>query len=196
MASNTQPNVKKSVLDVKGKKMKQLDSKDLFTKPQKKTLKHSMFTFTFNTNYRPKSKPEIISMDERYTDLVDRALGNEETIRKSLKKIDSIEHRPYNNTRKAYATHVMTSREFDEDIKHVKARHHNEVGRNYKKGGRFHVHGYIYILHTTMVHLDINVLKDEINKLLEANGLPKICYAHMGYEKPGMKEYMKKQDYI
>jgi hypothetical protein len=179
-------------LDVKGKRMQSVQDVNIHT-PRLQKLKHSNFTFTFNTNHRPESKDEIIMLDEQINECVDQAFSMEKNIKGCLKVIDSVETDVATH-KKHYVTHVMTQEEFNTKIKRIKVRHHNEVGTNYKMGGRFHIHGYMYILHTSMIHFDIDVIKDAINEKLRAKNLPIIHYAHMGFEKPSMKDYMQKQD--
>lgn len=177
------------IVDVKAKDMA------VYDRQSQVKLKHSAFGFTMNTNYRPKTSDEILEMDRQYTDVMERALKDNdgELLRRSLKVVDSIQH---DGGKKTFDTHPMTSAEFDENVKKIKVRYRNEVGTNFKYGGRFHTHGYIYVIHTTMVHLDIEVMMDGINTYLEALDLPTFKYGHVGMEKISMKEYMSKQDLL
>lgn len=186
------------VLDIKAKRMNFLDA--VPDAPRRLKLKHSSFGFTMNTNYRPKSKEEMVGLDAQFTESMEESLykNSGQNLRESLRvieRIDVTEQLTSSGARKKeFVTHPMTMDEYDEHVKKIKVRFRNEVGSNYKYGGRWHVHGYIYVVHTTLIHLDIQTLMKRMNVDLEAKGLPTLKYGHFGMEKVGMKEYMSKQD--
>jgi hypothetical protein len=182
------------ILDVKAKPMNFLD----VAQARRVKLKHSSFGFTMNTNYRPKSKEEMVEMDRAFTEAMEEALYKDggKNLMESLRVIDSMEKGPGPGAKRTFVTHQMTQQEFEEHVKKVKVRFRNEIGTNYKYGGRWHLHGYIYVVHTTMIHLDIQALMRAANAELSAKGLPTLKYGHFGMEKVGMKEYMSKQDLV
>jgi hypothetical protein len=170
---------------------------DYTSAPRLQKLKHSNFNITLNTNYRPK-REEIERFDKLYTEAIEEALNKNDchAIFDALRVIDSIQDDPNHPGKRVYTTHKMTMQEYDTLVKNIQTEYKCEVGVNFKYGGRFHIHGFIYILHTSRLHLDMDPIVNAINTECNKRGIPTIKYAHASYEKPSMRDYMKKMDFV
>ena len=185
----------KLTVNVKGRRLPDSLTVDRETYRQHTKLKHSMFSFTFNTNIRPKNRDEATMLDDGYYEAMEKTFAESENVRKMLRVVDNVEKNETTN-KKTFLSHPMTPTEFDSCVKRIEVRHQNELGTNYKYGGRFHIHGYIYVLHTSFLHVDFDRVLAFVNKYAAMTRMPLLKYAHFTIEKPSMKLYMKKQYFM
>lgn len=186
-------NARGPVISVRAHRMVRPD----FPPPAARKLRHSMFGITFNTNYRPKNVDEIRNLDEQFTEAIEDALTADggAVLKDSLKVVESMSTDAATG-KKRFVTHKITATEYEQHVKKIDTQYHNEVGANFVRGGRFHIHGYIYVLHTTMLQLDIDPIMQALNAQCRRRGIPEVKYAHVSYQRPGAREYMEKMDFV
>lgn len=160
-----------------------------------KKINHSYFACLLNTNYKPKTKEEIESYGDLYPEILEELLRNNNTLfQKSITIVDNIETLP--DGRKDFTTHTCSEEEYNENIKHVRSRFKMEVGNDFGKGGRMHMHCSFFIVHTTKIQMNLKPIVTAYNTELEARGLPTIKYYHVKSEKPSTDLYMTKYNFL
>jgi hypothetical protein len=178
--------------DIKGKK-------GIYTRDQHQTdgarIKQSYFGCLLNTNMKPKTKEDAEFYGDEYPVILEEVLNkNDELFRKSIVIVDNIENHP--DGRKTFTTHTISDQEYNEKIKHIRSRFKVEIGNDFGKGGRLHLHASFFIVHTTKIQLNLKPIIDAYNDVLEGRGLPKIKYFHVKSDKPSTDLYMTKYNYL
>jgi hypothetical protein len=171
--------------DIKGKK-------GVGVKQSRKKINHSYFGCLLNTNYKPKTKDEITRMGEQYPKIMEEAL-TPDVLESAITIVDNITTLP--DGRKTFETHKITHADFEEQIKHIRSRFKCEIGNDFGKGGRFHLHASFFIVHTTKIQMDMQPIVNAVNEILASKGLPLLKYFHIKSEKPTTDLYMTKYDY-
>lgn len=160
-----------------------------------KHINHSFFGCLLNTNYKPKDRESLEMMGKEYPRILEEVLSqNDDLMKRSIMIVDDIT--THDDGRKTFTTHEISQEEYESDIKHIRSRFKAEVGNDYGKGGRFHMHCSFFIVHTTKIQLDLKPIVDAYNVELEAHGLPTIKYFKVKSEKPNTDLYMTKYNFV
>lgn len=160
-----------------------------------KHINHSYFACLLNTNYKPKNVEEIEHYGDEYPAILQEVLNrNDNLFKRSITIVDNIINN-FNET-KTFVTHTCTQEEYDENIKHIRSRFKVEIGNDYGKGGRLHLHASFFIVHTTKIQLNLKPIVDAYNEELAARGYPQIKYFHVKSEKPSTDLYMTKYNFV
>jgi hypothetical protein len=180
---------KRPIFDVKAKKGQD------YTKYKiagKKKIVCSSFVVLMNTNFKPRDKAQIDDYMQRYPEILESTINsNPDMMQKCFFVVDNIVAGPHN---KQFFTHAISDEEYG-DIKYVKSRFEGEVGLDFKRGGRFHLHCSFFVVHTSKLQMELKPLVDKYNEDLAAEGYPPIKYYHVKAEKPSTTSYMKKYYY-
>lgn len=159
-----------------------------------KKINHSFFACLLNTNFKPRDREQLQIFGEEYPDILETLLnGNDTLLKDSITIVDNITTLP--DGRKTFVTHKISDEDYNTHIKHVRSRFKVEVGNNYGKGGRLHIHASFFIIHTTKIQLDLGPIVKAFNEELEARSMPTIKYFHVKSEKPSTDLYMSKYNY-
>lgn len=178
--------------DVKGKKGIGYKTD---TSESAKKIKHSYFGVLLNTNHKPKSQEEVERYGDDYPTILEELLNRNDTLfQRSITIVDNITTN--DDGSKTFATHTCSQEEYDDNIKHIRSRFKVEIGNNYGKGGRLHIHASFFIVHTTKIQLNMKPIVDAYNHELGDRGLPTIKYFHVKSEKPSTDLYMTKYNYL
>lgn len=160
-----------------------------------KHINHSYFACLMNTNSKPKSVEQIEAYGEQYPEIFQEVLNKNDTLfKRSITIVDNIVTNPDGS--KTFTTHTCTQEEYDENIKHIRSRFKVEIGNDYGKGGRLHLHVSFFIVHTTKIQLNLKPIVEAYNQELTAQGLPTIKYYHVKSEKPSTDLYMTKYNFV
>jgi hypothetical protein len=160
-----------------------------------KQINHSNFGCLLNTNYKPKTNEEILDFGKQYPEILEETLNNNDSLfKKAITIVDDIKTNP--NGSKTFTTHTIGDSEYDENIKHIRSRFKAEIGNDYGKGGRLHIHASFFIVHTTKIQINLKPIVDAFNVSLSAKDLPTIKYYHVKSEKPTTDLYMTKYNYL
>lgn len=173
--------------DIKGKK-------GASYKTDGKHINHSYFGCLMNTNYKPKSMEEVELYGDEYPDILQQVLDkNDNLFRRAITVVDDIT--TLDDGRKTFATHTISEDEYNDNIKHIRSRFKVEIGNDYGKGGRLHMHASFFIVHTTKIQMNLKPIVEAYNQELSAKGYPTIKYYHVKSDKPSTDLYMTKYNY-
>ena len=160
-----------------------------------KKINHSYFACLLNTNFKPKTKEQIEAYGDEYPDILTDVLNkNDNLFKKSITIVEKIDNNA--NGTKTFTTHTCTDEEYNDNIKHIRSRFKVEIGNDYGKGGRLHLHCSFFIVHTTKIQLNLKPIVEAYNNELSAKGLPVIKYYHVKSEKPSTDLYMTKYNFL
>lgn len=148
--------------------------------PKFQRIRYTNYSFMMNTNYKPHTAEEAREISEELGKACRYVFENFDSDR-LIKWVTDTQ----GNTIDREATVG--------DILRMKTTFEVEMGTNYKRGGRMHIHGYIMIAHFRMLKLNYKELRDYFNEVLYKQGSkhPLLSY-RFKVEKITPKQYMNK----